>query len=160
MAKRRGGTGDAGIADENIELATAVVQRRAKPCDAVGVGQVERHQRGAAAVLSDLVVEFLKPALRARHGDNMRAGFGERARRGVADAARGAGDESDAVGKGFCHDPDPRLRRVLQTWMAGTSPAMTKNTVRRSMQYRDPGFACHAPRDDASRQLASASNDN
>src|SRR3984885_2034826 len=129
MAKRRGGTGDPGIADEDIELAVAVIQCRAKPRDAVGVGQVERHQRGAAAVLSDLVVEFLEPALRARHRHDVRAGFRKGARGGIADAARGAGDESDAVGEGEGHDLNPRLRRVLQTWMAGTSPAMAKNAA-------------------------------
>src|SRR3954471_12823236 len=84
--------------------------------DAVGIGEVERHQRGATAVLADLVVELFQPALRARHGDDMRAGPGQRLCRGEADAARGAGDESDAVGEGFCHGG------VLQAWMAGTSP--------------------------------------
>ena len=103
MAERRRGAGDAGIADENIELAMALVQRGAKPRNAVEIGQAERHQRGAAAILSDFVVEFFQPALRARDRHNMRAGLGERARGGIADAARGAGDESDAVGEGFGH---------------------------------------------------------
>ena len=100
MAERRGGAGDAGIADENVELAVALMQRRAEPRDAVEIGEVERHQRGAAAVFADLVVEFFQPALRARDGHDMRAGAGKRARRGVADAARGAGDERDAGGEG------------------------------------------------------------
>ena len=101
MAERRGGAGDAGIADENVELAVALVQRRAEPGDAVEIGEVERHQRGAAAVLADLVVELFQPALRPRDRHDMRAGFGQRARGGIADAARGAGDESDTGGEGF-----------------------------------------------------------
>src|SRR4029077_8417632 len=73
MPERRGGTGDAGIADQDVELAVALVQRGAKPRDAVEIGEAERHQRGAAAVLPDLVVELLKPALGARDGYDMRA---------------------------------------------------------------------------------------
>ena len=89
---------------QDVELAVALLQRRAEPRDAVGIGEAERHQRRAAAVLPDLVVELLEPALRARHRDDVRARFGERARRGIADAARGAGDEGDAVGEGKGHD--------------------------------------------------------
>ncbi len=103
MAERRGGAGDAGIADQNIELAVALMQRRAEPGDAVEIGEIERHQRRAAAVLADLVVEFFQPALGARDRDDMRAGFGQRARGGIADAARGAGDQSDAGGEGKGH---------------------------------------------------------
>ena len=47
----------------------AVMQRSPKPGDAVEIGEVERHQRGAAAVLADLVVEFLQPALCPRDGN-------------------------------------------------------------------------------------------
>ena len=52
---------------------------------------------------SDFVVEFFQAPLRPRHGHDMRAGLGERARGGIADAARGAGDEGDAVGEGKGH---------------------------------------------------------
>ena len=79
------------------------MQRSAKPGDALEVGEVERHQRGAAAILSDFVVEFFQAALRARHCHDMRAGLGQRDRGGIADAAGGAGDKSDAVGEWFCH---------------------------------------------------------
>ena len=51
MAERRGGAGDAGIADENVDLAVAFMQRGAEACDAIEIGEVQRHQRGAAAVL-------------------------------------------------------------------------------------------------------------
>ncbi len=45
MAERRGGTGHAGIADEDVDLAVTLMQRRAEPRDAVAVGHAERHQR-------------------------------------------------------------------------------------------------------------------
>src|ERR1700744_2043877 len=80
-----------------------LMQRRAEPGDAFEIGEVERHERRAAAVLADLVVEFFEPALRARDRDDMRARFRQRARGGVADAARGAGDERDTGGEGCCH---------------------------------------------------------
>src|SRR5207248_4466307 len=50
VAERRGGAGDAGITDEDVELAVALMQRGAKPGDAVEIAEVERHQRRAAAV--------------------------------------------------------------------------------------------------------------
>ena len=75
----------------------------AKPGDAVIVGEIERHQRGAAAVFADLVVEFFQAGLRPRQRHHMRAGFGERTRGSIADAARGTGDESDTGGEGLGH---------------------------------------------------------
>ena len=103
MPEGRGRSGDAGIADENIELAVALMQRSPEPGDAVKVGEVERHQRGAAAVFADLVVELFEARLRSRHRHDMRTGFCERARGGIADATRGAGDESDTGGEGGGH---------------------------------------------------------
>src|SRR6185369_15550157 len=100
MPERRGGTGDAGIADENVDLAVAFMQRGAEPRDALEIGEVERHQRGAAAVFADLVVEFFQAALRARDGNDMGAGLCQGARGGIADPARGAGDEGDTGGEG------------------------------------------------------------
>src|SRR4030088_3198588 len=104
MPERRGGAGDAGIADEDVELAMAFMQRRAEPGDAVEIGQIERHQGRSSAVFADFVVELFEPALRARHRNHMRAGFGERTRGAIADAARGAGDQSDTGGEGKGHD--------------------------------------------------------
>jgi hypothetical protein len=103
VPERRGRPGDAGIADQNINLAVTLMQRCAQTSDALIVGQVERHQRSAAAILADLVVEFLKPALCPRHSHDMRAGLSESTRGSIADAARGAGDESDTGGEGFGH---------------------------------------------------------
>src|ERR1700704_2965547 len=103
MPERRGGAGDAGIADENVELSVALMQRRAEPGDAVKIGEIERHQGRSSTVLADLVVELLEAALRPRHRNHMRAGFCQRARGGIADAARSTGDESDARGEGEGH---------------------------------------------------------
>src|SRR6516165_3534184 len=85
------------------KFAETLVKRRAEPRDAVEIREVERHQSRAAAVLSDFVIEFLEPALGARHCHDMRACPGQRLGGGAADAARGAGDECDAVGEGLCH---------------------------------------------------------
>src|SRR3954464_3752682 len=79
------------------------MQRRAEPGDAVGVSEAQRHQRGAAAVFPDFVIKLLEAALRPRHSDDMRAGLGKRPRGGMADAAGGAGDESDTGGEGLFH---------------------------------------------------------
>src|SRR5450759_3069504 len=104
MPERRGGAGDAGIADQNVELAVTLVQRRAKAGDAVEIGEIERHQGRGPAVVADLVVELLEPGLGSRHRHHMRAGLRQRARGGVADAARGAGDECDTGGEGEGHE--------------------------------------------------------
>src|SRR5258708_37526234 len=116
MGERRGGAGDAGIADENVELAMTLVQRRAEPGDAVEIGEIERHQSGAAAVLADLVIELFEAALRPRHRDNMRAGLGQRACGGIADAARSAGYQSDAGGEGICHRDNSIRSRPRGGW--------------------------------------------
>src|SRR6266852_6996188 len=103
MPERRGGAGDAGIADEDVELAVAFMQRRAEPGDTVEVGEVERHQGRAPAIFPDLVVEFLEAALGSRNGNNLGAGLGQRTRSRIADAARSAGHESDTGGEGKGH---------------------------------------------------------
>src|ERR1700724_4795723 len=99
MSERRRRPGDAGIADKNIELAVAFMQRRAKAGDAIKIGEIERHQGRSAAVFPALVVELFEPALRTCHRNHMRTQLCECARGGIADAARGSGDESDTGGK-------------------------------------------------------------
>ena len=103
MAERRQRSDDAGIADQHVEAAIALVEREREPGDAVGILHIERHQRGGAAGGLDLVVELFQAADRARHRHDMGAGCGEFERERRADAARGAGDERDAVGEGFRH---------------------------------------------------------
>src|SRR5580704_5222396 len=142
MPERRGGAGDTGIADENVELAVTFMQRGAEPRDAVEIGEVERHQCRGATLLADLVVEFLEPGLRARHRHDMRPSLGQRTRGGIADTARGAGDESDPGGEGEGHwsssggnkhgvirGLDPRihlLRKTLSKTMDCRVPATLK----------------------------------
>src|SRR3984893_14306354 len=103
MSERRRRPGDAGIDDENIELAVALMQRRAETSDAIKIGEIERHQGRSSAVFPDLVVELFEAALRTCHRNHMRTQLCECARGGIADAARGAGDESDTGGKGKGH---------------------------------------------------------
>src|SRR5207342_1427114 len=79
------------------------VQRRAEPGDAVEIAEIERHQGGSSAVVADRVVEFFEAGLRARHRHHMRAGLCKCARSGIADTARGAGDQSNAGGEGEGH---------------------------------------------------------
>ena len=99
MIEGRALTGHCGIADQHVEPLVTLVERRGEPVEAVVIAHVERHQRRRTAGLAHRVVEFFKPADRARYGDHMRAGACQRQRRRIADAARGAGDERDTVGK-------------------------------------------------------------
>ena len=132
MAERRGRTCDTGIANQNVELAVTFVQRRPEPRHAVVIGDVQRHQRRAAAFAADFVVELFQPALGPRHGDDMGTGTGQRSRRRVADAAGRAGDESYAGSERFGHRAPVGIEargvqaifvaEVLQTPLAGTSP--------------------------------------
>src|SRR5579863_408518 len=95
MAERRKRTELRRVADENVEPAIALVDRRGQLVDLDEVAQVEGHQRGAAAGGADLVVDFLKSAWRACRQHQMRALAGKALGDGRADAARRAGDERD-----------------------------------------------------------------
>ncbi len=68
------------------------------------------NKRGRAAKRLDLVVEFFKAALGAGQGDDVGAFLCQRQGDGAAKAARGAGDDGDAVFKLLCHGFS-RLRR-------------------------------------------------
>src|SRR5262247_57475 len=92
MAERGQRAKNAGIADHHVE-----------PVDALVVLEVEGYEGGRAAQRLDRVVELLETADRARERDDMGAGLRQRERGGVADAARGAGDERDTVGEGKRH---------------------------------------------------------
>ena len=103
MVERRGHARDRRIADENVELSVTLVQRRREAINALIVTNVERRQRCRTPFGANGVVELLQAADRARDGNHMRAGAGERERRGVADTARGAGDKRHPIGKRFRH---------------------------------------------------------
>ncbi len=97
LMDRRDRAEQAGIADEHVELAEALVERRPQPIESVEVLQIEGYERRARTGGADLVVEFLERALRAgqRHDVGARAGELQRGR--TADAAGRAGDDRDAV---------------------------------------------------------------
>src|SRR5499433_3984794 len=103
MAERGQRAKNAGIANHHVEPPETLVQGKAEPVDALVVLEVERYEGGRAAHRLDRVVELLESADRARERDDMGAGLRQRERGGVADAARGAGDERDTVGEGKRH---------------------------------------------------------
>lgn len=87
----------AGIGDENIKFAPALEDIRTQRIDGFHVGEIEGNERRRAADGLDGVVQLLKAAHRAGAGDDMRASLGKFQRREIADAARSAGNESDAA---------------------------------------------------------------
>ena len=93
------GPSNPGVADENVELAPALENRRAEPVERREIGDVAGNQRRLGAERADFVVELLQRALRARQRDDMGAAARQLQRDGAADAARGAGDEGDAAGE-------------------------------------------------------------
>ena len=73
MAHRREGAELAGIGDEDVEPAIALVERRRQIVDLGEVAQIERHQRRSAAGGADPVVGFFEAADRAPSQDEKRA---------------------------------------------------------------------------------------
>src|ERR1700730_11290273 len=103
MTERRQRQKNSGMPKLQVESSETLVQGRTEPIDALVVLEVERHERGRTTQGLDRVIELLEPADRARERDNMGAGAGQRERGGIADAARGAGDERGTVGEGKGH---------------------------------------------------------
>ena len=105
VAERRHRPEGAGVADENVELAPALVRiARAEPVERIEILDVARHQGRLAAVRADCIVEIFERALGAGQRDDVGAGPGELKGDGAADAARGARHEGDAALKGSWHD--------------------------------------------------------
>src|SRR5690606_40089196 len=50
---------DAGVADQDVEPAPALVERGAQPVELLAISQVQRQERCRAAFLTDLVVDLL-----------------------------------------------------------------------------------------------------
>src|SRR5688572_15000384 len=103
MGQRRHFAENARVADQDVELAPALVDGTAEAINGVEIREVDRDERSGAAKGANLVVELFEGALRAGEGDHMRAGSGEGERGGAADAARGAGHDRDAIGERFVH---------------------------------------------------------
>ena len=93
----------AGVADEDVDAAEALVERRAERVDPVELAQIERHERRLGAFGLNRVVEILERADGAGDGDDVRAFAGKAACHGGADAARCAGDESETGSERFGH---------------------------------------------------------
>ena len=84
--------------EQNVQPAEPLVDRQAQLVQTVVLGDVHRDQGGGLAGGGlDLIIEGLKAALGAGHGDNVGASLGEGEGGGVADPPAGAGDEGDAV---------------------------------------------------------------
>ena len=116
MAQRGQWPQNPGIADQYIEALISLIERQREARNAFAILDVERYQRGGAAGRPDPVIEVFKPANRAAHRNHVCAGMRQLKRDSGADAARGAGDKRDTVGKGLgiiCHSAvKPGRRRV------------------------------------------------
>ena len=66
---------DARIADEDVELAPALVDRRAEPVEGIEILEVEGTSVAAAPSAPDLVVELFERALRAGERNDVGAGL-------------------------------------------------------------------------------------
>ena len=88
-----------GVANKNVELAPATVNRGAEAVEGFKILDVAGNQSRLAAQLADGVIQFLKRALCAGKGDDMGAAPRQFERDGAANAARGAGDKGDASRK-------------------------------------------------------------
>jgi hypothetical protein len=93
MSQRRQRPEDAGVADEHVELAPALVDGGAQGIDLVVGLEVEREQRGAAATGPYLVVDLLERAGGAADQDQMCAFLGVGQRHGSPHAAGGPRDQ-------------------------------------------------------------------
>ena len=87
------------IADENIELAEFVGQRRAEHVDFVKIAQILRDQCRLRAHRFYFIIKRFERAGGAGKQDNMRAGFGIGKRHFLADTTRGAGDQGQFAGE-------------------------------------------------------------
>ena len=102
MARRRQRPEQAGVADENIELAPALEDRGAEPVERRKIGDVAGNERRLAAERADFVIQRFERALGAGQGDDMGAAARQLQRNGAADAARRASDEGECVPASFC----------------------------------------------------------
>ena len=107
MAERREDAEFGGVADQDVEPAPAVEERRGEFVDLDEIAQVDRDEGGAAAGGANRVVDLFEAADRARRQHEMRALAREALGHRRADAARGAGDQRDLAGEA-CSAPSAR----------------------------------------------------
>ena len=105
MGEGRQAPEDAGVADQDVELAEALIERGSESIDGLAVGELERNERGFAARGPDRVVDAFQGLAVAGKQQDMRAFLREFLRDGAADTARGAGDEGDAILEALCRQP-------------------------------------------------------
>jgi len=103
MAERREHAELAGIADQDVEPAIALVKRGGQLIDLDEIAQVEGHQRRAAAGGTDPVVGLFEATDRAAGQDEMGALAGEPLCHRRTKAAGGAGDQRDLAGEPARH---------------------------------------------------------
>ena len=104
MGDRREFAEHARIAEQDIELAPALVDRGAEPVDRVEILDVHRHQCGRRSLGANLVVEGFERALCTGQSHDVSASFRKREGGRAADAARCAGDDRDAVQEWLGHE--------------------------------------------------------
>ena len=86
---------DAGVVDEDVELAEALNSRVDGVAPAIFAGDVEGDEEGLAAGVVDFGGDFLTLLMEDVAEDDVGAFFGEEACFGGAHATGGAGDEGD-----------------------------------------------------------------
>jgi hypothetical protein len=91
------GAENGGVTDQHVEPAETLVERGSERIDGFAVTEVERNERGLAALRPDLIVDLFQRLVCAREQQHVSALAGESERDGAADAARGAGDKRDTV---------------------------------------------------------------
>jgi hypothetical protein len=90
---------DAGVADQDVELLPALIDRGPERVDLVEPFEVQGEERGAAASPADLVVQLLQRAGGAPDQDQVRTLLCVGESDSPADAARGPGDEGETSGE-------------------------------------------------------------
>ena len=75
MCKRSEHPETAGIAQQDIKLAPAIVDTLAKTVQRIEIRQIQRYQCRCTAGCANFVIQFLKPANRARECDHMGTGL-------------------------------------------------------------------------------------
>ena len=91
------------IQDQRIQPAPAPADGTAQPVDGVIIGQIERRDGGAAAGLVDAVVQLGQPGFGAAGDDHVPAFAGQHFGRCRANAAAGAGNEGEFLGRDVGH---------------------------------------------------------
>ena len=103
-----------GVDDERVEPPPALEHRGGEPGDTVGLGDVDRRDRGRAALVEDLLLDRLERLGGARGEDDMEARARQRQRGRRADALARPRHQGDLpVGLARSRDPVDRQRQEI-----------------------------------------------